>query len=415
MRLRKNFTEFHALSQAGILRLLNDDGFYQQFIDFSARWTPYGVYGDYFAGRITFPIFNSRGCVHGIIGRRPDRRQAGLRWMKQTTEGTVLNAKNWLYGIDKAVRWIRHYQTVILVEGIFDYFAVYRLFQDTNRPIVVSTLGTNLNEETGSLLRKLGVQNYVVAFDWDEAGRKAIEKTADKLDGRIYYLGGMSEGEDPAEKLQALPTQISGFSLSRLISASKRIQKRTVKPVLVSHFSPGTPRESEIILKPADKIEPEKSAKPKAPKQFYYETARFLPLLSYDSSNKKALDAKLGQLAGLLEAKQTIPPSGDSFCVPIRFLIQKHHLFLGPALILWLRLAIEQQAGKKRIRATDSTLADWLITTRATVIKYKNQLRELGFLSIDNKHKHQVLSVRYFPRWYPPSFSSILPYKHPSF
>jgi hypothetical protein len=56
-------------------------GYYLQQIDFSTQ-SPFAKnYGDYFAGRIVFPILNAAGQTIGIIGRRPDNR--GVPWVKQ--------------------------------------------------------------------------------------------------------------------------------------------------------------------------------------------------------------------------------------------------------------------------------------------------------------------------------------------
>ncbi|MEE8432258.1 MAG: toprim domain-containing protein, partial [Candidatus Desulfatibia sp.] len=131
------------------------------------------------------------GQVHGIIGRRPDNRKNAIQWLKQKTEDTFITTKGWLYGIDKAHRYIRHYKTIILVEGIFDYFAFYKLLQDMDKPIIASTLGSNLTDEARGILKGLGVENFIVAYDWDSAGRKAIKQIATDVAGRVYYLGGM--------------------------------------------------------------------------------------------------------------------------------------------------------------------------------------------------------------------------------
>ena len=83
------------------------------------------------AGRITFPIYDINGKIHGFMGRRPDNR--GTHWIKQQKQDTEICTRGWLYGIDKAARYIEYY-TIIIVEGIFDYFAFYRLLQDTAKP-----------------------------------------------------------------------------------------------------------------------------------------------------------------------------------------------------------------------------------------------------------------------------------------
>ena len=91
-----------------MVRLLNDEGargygYYRQQIDFTTRSPFARNYGDYFAGRIVFPIRNMKGEVIGIIGRRPDNR-GSVHWLKQKAGEGAITTKSWLYGIDKAYR-----------------------------------------------------------------------------------------------------------------------------------------------------------------------------------------------------------------------------------------------------------------------------------------------------------------------
>jgi DNA primase len=125
-RFEDDYRTFRHFQDGCLVRLLNDEGargygYYLQQIDFTTRSPFARNYGDYFAGRIVFPIRNAASEVIGFIGRRPDNR--GVRWLKQQTGESAITTKSWLYGIDKAYRFIKHYRTVILVEGIFDYFA----------------------------------------------------------------------------------------------------------------------------------------------------------------------------------------------------------------------------------------------------------------------------------------------------
>ena len=46
------------------------------------------------------------------------------------------------------------------VEGVFDYYAFYKLFQNKDMPCVVSTLGTKLTEEGKNVLLSAGVENF---------------------------------------------------------------------------------------------------------------------------------------------------------------------------------------------------------------------------------------------------------------
>ena len=85
---------------AGLIRLLNDGSHFVRFVDFSIEDPYQRAYADFFAGRITFPIFGEDGAVKGIIGRRPDKR--GNVWLKQKSEKGLLDTRSWLYGIHKA-------------------------------------------------------------------------------------------------------------------------------------------------------------------------------------------------------------------------------------------------------------------------------------------------------------------------
>jgi len=396
-RFDADYKEFYPFNKGGLVRLLNDGSFYMQFMDFSKRSIFVSSYADYFAGRITFPICNMDGQVHGIIGRRPDSRKNGVHWMKQTTEDTFITTKGWLYGIDKAHRYIRHYKTIILVEGIFDYFAFYKLLQDMDKPIIVSTLGSNLTDEAGGILKGLGVENFIVAYDWDNAGRKAIKQIATDVAGRVYYLGGMTERQDPADKLKGVVNAISGFSLKHLMASAKKIQEKTDKPIFISHITAGKREEREVVFRP-DTIITELPGKAETAKEYFYDIEKFLPLLSCDHRNKSALDKTLYEITKLLEARPETPKSNRYFTIPANFLKSEAYDDLGPAIILWLRIVIEQQTKKRKIRETDGTLAGWLNTSRATISSYKRMLKDLGFLNIDTSKKLQTLSVRYFPR-----------------
>lgn len=202
-----------------MVRFLNDDtvkgyGYYCRQIDFRRKDPFSRNYGDYFAGRIVFPIYDGDAHPIGFIGRRPDDR--GVRWLKHQTREIPLSARGWLYGIEKAGRYIRQYRTIILVEGIFDYFAFYKLLQDQDKPVVVSTLGSYLTSEAANILKGLDIEHFIVAYDWDVAGRNGIERIAAKLGGGVYYLGGLAEGQDPYDMLKPVVNAISGFSLKHL-------------------------------------------------------------------------------------------------------------------------------------------------------------------------------------------------------
>jgi len=81
---------------------------------------------------------------------------------------------------------------------------------------VVSTLGSYLTPEAASILKGLDVEHFIVAYNWDAAGRNGIERIAAKLGGWVYYLGSLAEGQEPYDMLKPVVNDISGFSLEHL-------------------------------------------------------------------------------------------------------------------------------------------------------------------------------------------------------
>ncbi|MCJ7539968.1 MAG: toprim domain-containing protein [Desulfobacterales bacterium] len=200
---------------------VNGYGYYCRQIDFTRKDPFSRNYGDYLAGRIVFPIYDADAYPTGFIDRRPDDR--GVRWLKHQTREVPLSARGWLYGIERAGRYIRQYRTIILVEGIFDYFAFFNLLQDQDKPVVVSTLGSYLTPEAANILKGLDIEHFIVAYDWDEAARNGIERIAAKLGGRVYYLGGFAKGQDPCDMLKPVVNAISSFSLKHLKTDAQRV------------------------------------------------------------------------------------------------------------------------------------------------------------------------------------------------
>ena len=214
--VEKDAEAFDAFSNGGLFRFLNDAtvkgyGYYCRQIDFKRKNLFSRNYGDFFAGRMVFPIYDADARPIGLVGRRPGDK--GVRWLKHQTREVPLSAKSWLYGIDKARRDIRQYRTIILVEGLFDYFAFYNLLQGQDKIVVVSTLGSYLTPEAATILKGYDIEHYIVAYDWDELGRNGIERIAAKTGGWVYYLGGLADGQAPYDLLKPVVRTIGGFSL----------------------------------------------------------------------------------------------------------------------------------------------------------------------------------------------------------
>ena len=386
---------------AGLIRLLNDGSHFVRFVDFSIEDPYQRAYADFFAGRITFPIFGEDGAVKGIIGRKTDKR--GTVWLKQKSEKGLLDTRSWLYGIHKAKPHIQHYKTVIVVEGIFDYFAFYRIFQDTTKPIVVSTLGTHITDETMALFRAAGCRALHHRLRLGRRRHECHSQSRRKMRRRrllprrdegwrrpgrqAQRVGGghqrlLAEPVVVVGKAGPTPNRKADLRLSHRLSESPQ-REVVMKPA-------STPANSDLLPVPEDLINPLKEC--------VYDVDDFLPLLTYDHPNQAALKATLKSLVLLLETRPRRARTERVFKVPVNFLNDEAYDQLGPALILWLRLVIEQQAKKRKIKQIDSAIAEWLNTSRQTIVGYKRMLFRLGYLKLDRLQKVQKLSVNFFPK-----------------
>jgi len=403
-----DYRAFQPFCQGGIVRLLTEPGprgksVFSRFVDYTRRDIFSKCYADYFATRIVFPIYDVDAQPIGFVGRRPDNRRP--TWTKQSTTDTDIQPKSWLYGIDKAQRYIRQYRTIILVEGIFDYFAFYNLLQDKGKPVVVSTLGSRLTPETANILKDLNIEHFIVAYDWDPAGRAGIAQIATEMGSKVYYLGGMKEGQDPDDKLKPMVNAISGFSLKYLMTAAKKAQEKTDKPVNVSIITSGPVGKRNVIFNADEIAEMDRAAmkyvpdlsRAAEPKEYCYDPDDFLPHIKYNHRNKTTMDKTIEHIIRLLETRPAEQKSKKRFTIPAFFLDKNQHYDMGPALILWIRLVIEQQAKKKKIRETDATLAEWLHTSRATISTYKRRLKGLGYLKLDTSKRPAPMSVVFHP------------------
>jgi hypothetical protein len=398
-RFEDDYRTFRHFQDGCLVRLLNDEGargygYYRKQIDFTTRRPFARNYGDYFAGRIVFPIRNAASEVIGFIGRRPDNK--GIRWLKQQAGESAITTKSWLYGIDKAYRFIKHYRTVILWKA-----------SSTISPSIgccrTRTAGGGVHSGFISFRRgdghfqTTGVEHFIVAYDWDAAGRRR-PSTDRGPDGRHGLLprrdatrpgpGGKAEGRDRLH--QRFFTQApDGFSKETSTSIGK------THPHVVHFLRAGGKR--ECGFSPAEAEAAAWHPDETDATEYYYDVADFLPLLSYDHGNKAMLDQTINEITKLLEARHTEPQSDTAFTIPVKFLQTEAYTDLGPALILWLRLVIEQQAKKRKVRQTDAVWLSGCIRPGRTITTYKRSLHELGYLKIDTSHDHSDYPFGTFP------------------
>jgi DNA primase len=152
--------------------------------------------------RLMLPIRDRQGRCCGFSGRSLGGEEPKYR---NTTADVLFRKSELVYGLDQAAGAIRRSGEALLVEGPLD---VLQLHQG-GLPQAVAAMGTALAPGQRQALQKTGMRRLVVAFDADEAGRKAtgrlIAELRPMLIANQFELAvlALPEGRDPDELLRA--------------------------------------------------------------------------------------------------------------------------------------------------------------------------------------------------------------------
>lgn len=156
-RSRKH--ELDLVAQAGlIIKREGGDGYY-----------------DRFRGRLIFPICDEQGRVIGFSGRVLDPDAKTAKYVN-SPETPIFTKGRVFFGLDKSKRALLDEQRAIVCEGQLD---LIRCFTNGVRN-VVAPQGTALTAEHARILKRY-VEEVVLCFDADEAGRNAAERSFESL------------------------------------------------------------------------------------------------------------------------------------------------------------------------------------------------------------------------------------------
>ncbi len=148
----------------------------KELVDFGLLVNKNGHIYDKFRDRLMFPIFNIQGDVIGFSGRILNKNALGPKYLN-SPETLIYQKKKNLYGLYQAKEEIRKKDFVILVEGNIDILSSAKIdFKN-----IVCPLGTALTLEQCQLISRY-TKNVYLAFDSDEAGKKAIVRSLALLD-----------------------------------------------------------------------------------------------------------------------------------------------------------------------------------------------------------------------------------------
>lgn len=183
--------------------------------------TKQGKKYSYFRNRVMFPIIDLRGNVIGFGGRA--LTDSGPKYLNSPDTPVFKKSRN-LFSLNFAKNTKENY--LILSEGYMDSISMYKAGLDN----IVATLGTALTEDQARLLSRF-TEEVVVAYDSDEAGKKATKRAIDLLKriGLHVRILSIEGAKDPDEyvnkygpdKLKLLLSG-SGDSTSYQLEAIKR-------------------------------------------------------------------------------------------------------------------------------------------------------------------------------------------------
>jgi DNA primase len=150
-----------------------------------------------------FPIHDESGRILGFGGRTLSSDKNIAKYVN-SPESVVYHKSDVLYGLFQAKKHIQKENAAVLVEGYMD---VITLHQNGIRNAVASS-GTSLTEGQVKKLHRF-CEKVIIAYDGDEAGKKAAERAVPMLleEGLLVYRIGFPDNHDPDSYAKAFGRQ----------------------------------------------------------------------------------------------------------------------------------------------------------------------------------------------------------------
>jgi DNA primase len=148
---------------------------------------------DRFRARIIFPICNDVGEVIAFSGRLLESDPQVAKYLN-SPETPLFQKGRVLFGLHKTKRALIEANCAIVCEGQLDLISLF----EGGIKNVVAPQGTAFTEQQARILKRF-VEEVVLCFDADQAGRKAAEHSLDALlqNDLIVRVVDMPPGEDP--------------------------------------------------------------------------------------------------------------------------------------------------------------------------------------------------------------------------
>src|SRR5438874_5376734 len=152
-----------------------------------------GEFYDRFRGRLMFPICNDVGEVIAFSGRVLAADATAAKYIN-SPETPLFRKGRVLFGLHKTKRALIDADCAVVCEGQLDLITLF----EAGIQNVVAPQGTAFTEQQARVLKRF-VNEVVLCFDADAAGKKAAERSLDALlqNDLIVRVAEMPAGEDP--------------------------------------------------------------------------------------------------------------------------------------------------------------------------------------------------------------------------
>lgn len=182
----------------GLIRYLQGHGVDpQEAVEAGVLVEREGRYFDRFRHRVTFPVLDPMGRIVAFTARALEKDD-NPKYLN-SPETALFKKSQLLYGYPQARSTIRERGRAVVVEGLFDVIALHQMgFTEA-----VAVLGSSLSGEQAHLLRRADAAELYLAFDADEAGRKATLQSLNLEIARsfVVYAVLLEDGKDPGDLL----------------------------------------------------------------------------------------------------------------------------------------------------------------------------------------------------------------------
>jgi DNA primase len=216
-------------------------GYSEEFLASSGLFSRDDAKRAFFAGRVMFPIFSAKGDVIAFGGRILDPNASRAKYLNSGESAAFKKGQN-LYGFFQARAAIREERTAVVAEGYMDVISLHQ----AGIKNAVAPLGTAFTQEQGRLLRRFA-DTLVLFFDSDEAGQKAVRRSAEICEALEFAIKVvmLPEGKkDPADFIQEGRVE----ELQNIVKCSIPILDYFLKKYM-EDGAPGGVKNEEAILR----------------------------------------------------------------------------------------------------------------------------------------------------------------------